>query len=293
MQKQHREKNNQLNSKIVVYQTIDNQTVSHKKKDCQIQGKLEKKISKDAAEFVQIAKDLSNSNQQLKTVNKQLESFAYTVSHDLQEPLRSITMFAQLLEEEYRDTLAEEAQEYLDYIVGSASRMQSLIHDVLEYSRAGKDEQTWLTTDLNQLLESVIIDLQGTIKKTKADIVIKELPNVLINPTEIHQLFRNLISNSLKFRSHKKPRVEIASTLQDNHWLITVKDNGIGIESQYQQKIFRAFKRLHSQETYSGNGIGLAICQKIVESHQGKIGVQSCLGKGSTFYFTLPQKFGV
>ena len=293
MKKQPLGKNSQSDSKIVVHQTLENQIAKQHQNHRHIKGRLEQKISKDTAEIIQAAKNLSHSNQQLQHVNKQLESFAYTVSHDLQEPLRSISMFAQLLDEEHRDSLTVEAQEYLSYIVDSATRMQSLIHDVLDYSRAGKNEQTWLKTDLNQLLDGVIIDLQGIIQQTQATIVVKELPTIVVNPTEIHQLFSNLIANSLKFRSKKKPLIEITSVLQNNQWLITVKDNGIGIEPQYQHKIFKAFKRLHSQEQYSGNGIGLAICQKIVESHQGRIGVKSQLGKGSKFYFTLPQSFGV
>jgi light-regulated signal transduction histidine kinase (bacteriophytochrome) len=275
---------------IMGHQTTGNQLQNQQTHYYQINQKLEQTISHKTAEVVQFVKELAVKNQELKIVNKQLENFAYTVSHDLQEPLRSINMFTQLLEKEYGEELDEQAKEYISYILGSAERMQSLIRDVLVYSRAGKSEQTWLNVDLNQLITNVMIDLQGIIQETEAKIIIHYLPTVLVNPTEISQLFSNLITNSIKFKSQQKPRIEIGSQLKEDYWLISVKDNGIGIDRQYQDKIFHAFKKLHSQEQYSGNGVGLAICQKIVERHQGKIGVKSQLGKGSIFYFTLPNK---
>ncbi|VEP15700.1 Cyanobacterial phytochrome A (fragment) [Hyella patelloides LEGE 07179] len=287
MNQQPLKQNKQLPKKIIVQRTTYAQ-IPQQIKYYDINQKLESKVSQGAAEIVHIAKELAAKNRELKKANKQLENFAYTVSHDLQEPLRSINMFTQLLEKEYAAKLDGQAQEYMSYITGSAMRMQTMIRDVLDYSRAGKNEQNWQNVDLNQLVATILIDLQATIQETEAKIIISHLPIVLVKPTAISQLLRNLISNSIKFRSNQKPHIEIASQLQDNQWLITVKDNGMGIESEYQDKIFQAFKRLHSQEQYSGNGIGLAICQKIVECHQGYIGVQSQLGKGSTFYFTLP-----
>lgn len=271
----------------MVHQTIDN--LIAKQPIININQQLEQKVSQGAAEIVQIAKELAAKNCELNLVNQQLESFAYTVSHDLQEPLRSINLFSQLLQEEYQEELEPQAQEYLGYIIGSATRMQTLVRDILAYSRVGTSTQTKLNIDLNRVLETVQIDLQGIIQETKVKIIVEDLPTVLVNPTEISQLFRNLISNSIKFRSDRQPQIKITARLQDNQWLITVEDNGIGIESEYQKIVFQAFKRLHSQEQYSGSGIGLAICQKIVERHQGYIGVQSQPGKGSTFYFTLSE----
>ena len=271
----------------MVHQTIDN--LIAKQPNININRQLEQKVSNSAAEIVQIAKELAAKNCELNLVNQQLESFAYTVSHDLQEPLRSINLFSQLLQEEYQEELEPQAQEYLGYIIGSATRMQTLVRDILAYSRVSTSTQTKLNVDLNRLLETVQIDLQGTIQETKAKIIVEDLPTVLVNPTEISQLFRNLISNSIKFKSDRQAQIKITALLQDNQWLITVEDNGIGIESEYQKIVFQPFKRLHSQEQYSGSGIGLAICQKIVERHQGYIGVQSQPGKGSTFYFTLPK----
>jgi light-regulated signal transduction histidine kinase (bacteriophytochrome) len=287
MNQQFLQHNRELSHNIMVHQTIDN--LIAKQPIININQQLEQKVSQGAAEIVQIAKELAAKNCELNLVNQQLESFAYTVSHDLQEPLRSINLFTQLLLQEYQEDLEPQAQEYLGYIIGSAARMQTLVRDILAYSRVGTSKQTRLNVDLNRLLETVQIDLQGTIRETKAKILVEELPTVFVNPTEISQLFRNLISNSIKFKSDRQPQIKITARLQDNQWLITIEDNGIGIETEYQKIVFQAFKRLHSQEQYSGSGIGLAICQKIVERHQGYIGVQSQPGKGSTFYFTLPK----
>ena len=286
MNQQSLQHNRELSHNIMVHQTIDN--LIAKQPIININQQLEQKVSQGAAEIVQIAKELAAKNCELNLVNQQLESFAYTVSHDLQEPLRSINMFTQLLQQECQEDLEPQAQEYLGYIIGSAARMQTLVRDILAYSRVGTSTHK-LNVDLNRLLETVQIDLQGIIKETKAKIVVEDLPTVLVNPTEISQLFRNLISNSIKFKSDRQPQIKITARLQDNQWLITVEDNGIGIETEYQKIVFQPFKRLHSQEQYSGSGIGLAICQKIVERHQGYIGVQSQPGKGSTFYFTLPK----
>ena len=255
----------------------------------EINQQLERKVSTGLAEIIQITKELAEKNQELNTANKQLENFAYTVSHDLQEPLRSINLFTQLLEQEYSEKLDEQAKEYMSYIMGSAIRMQTLIRDVLDYSRLGKEQQTYFDIDLNQLIKTVLIDLQGIIQETETEVVIGDLPTVAVNPTEICQLLSNLISNAIKFKGEQKPRIEIESQLQGDYWLFTVRDNGIGIEPQYQERVFEAFKRLHSQEQYSGSGVGLAICQKVIENHQGYIGVKSKLGEGSTFYFTLPK----
>lgn len=275
-----------LQPKIMVHQTVDN--LFSRQPKIEIEEQSEQKDHLGTIEIVQIAKELATKNCELNLANQRLESFAYTVSHDLQEPLRSINMFTQLLQREYREDLDGQAQEYLGYITSSAVRMQTLVRDVLAYSRFGTTQQTRSEIDLNRLLETVQIDLRGIIEETEAEIVVGDLPTVIVNPTEIGQLFRNLISNGIKFKSDRKPHIKITSQRQDNQWLFTVEDNGIGIEAEHQDVIFQPFRRLHPQEQYSGSGIGLAICQKIVERHQGYIGVRSQLGKGSIFYFTLP-----
>ena len=254
----------------------------------QVNKQLEQQIALDRAELIQYANQLALKNSKLERANKELESFAHTVSHDLKEPLRSVGMFSELLQMEYENSLDEQAQEYLSHIVGSVKRMDVLIRDLLYYAQAGKNEQTWVKTDLQQLAKTVINDLQASITMAKATLEINSLPTVIVNPTEISQLLSNLISNSLKFRSQEKPVIAISSELRHNQWTITVKDNGIGIKSEYQARIFEIFKRLHPQSQYSGSGIGLAICQKIVERHGGEIGVTSKLGEGASFYFTLP-----
>jgi light-regulated signal transduction histidine kinase (bacteriophytochrome) len=194
------------------------------------------------------------------------------------------------LAQEYKDKLNSQADEYLDYITDSAERMQTLIKDLLAYCRAGKNEQTWISVDLKDVINNVLRDLEASIQESKARIKIERLPTVQANPREINQLFQNLIGNGIKFRGKDTPRIEINAQSQQQQWLISVKDNGIGIESQYQDKIFQIFQRLHSLEEYPGTGVGLAICQKIVERHGGSIWVESQPNRGSTFYFTLPQK---
>ena len=274
---------------IMTYLNTNNMLQKRQTRYYDFERQLEQKVQERTAEIVRVAQQLAASNRELRTANQELESFARTLSHDLQEPLRSLSMFTQLLEEEYREKLDEQAQEYFDYITGSATRMQALIRDLLAYSRVGKHEHTRTNIDLNQLVETAIIDLQGIIQETEAEIIVDDLPTVSVNPTEISQLLRNLISNSLKFRSKEKPRIEITSELKKERWSIAIKDNGIGIEPEHHSKIFQVFKRLHSQEQYSGSGVGLSICQKIIERHQGTIEVKSQLGKGSTFSFTLPK----
>ena len=290
MFQQHLKHSNPVPIKDIAIHSANSNLSSQSTNYYEINQKLEQKVSKGLAEITQVTKELAERNQELNTANQQLENFAYTVSHDLQEPLRSINLFTQLLEQEYSEKLDDRAREYMSYIMGSAIRMQTLIRDVLDYSRLGKEEQDCFKVDFNQLIKTVLIDLQAIIQETEVEIVIGDLPTVTVNPTEICQLLRNLISNAIKFRSEQKPRIKIASRLQEDCWLFTVRDNGIGIEPQYQKHVFEAFKRLHSQEQYSGSGVGLAICQKIITNHQGYIGVKSQLGKGSTFYFTLPKK---
>ncbi len=256
----------------------------------QINRQLEQQMAIDRAELIQYANQLAVKNSKLERANKELKSFAHTVSHDLQEPLRSVGMFSELLQLEYESSLDEQAQEYLSYIVGSVKRMDVLIRDLLSYSQVGKSEQTWVRTDLQQLTKEVIGDLQASIKATEATLKINSLPTVIVNPTEISQLLSNLISNSLKFRSQQKPVISVSSELRHDQWLITVTDNGIGIKPEYQEHIFEIFKRLHPQNHHPGSGIGLAICQKIVERHGGEIGVSSQYGEGASFYFTLPNR---
>ncbi|WP_019504814.1 ATP-binding protein [Pleurocapsa sp. PCC 7319] len=231
---------------------------------------------------------LEVANSHLPDSERDLESFAALVSHDLQAPLRSLTMFTELLVREYQDDLNEGAKKYLERISKSGSRMQTLIANLLAYSRAGKSEQTWVMVDLNQVLHQVTENLHSAIAKSHAKITAGSLPELLINPTEITQLLQNLLENAIKFCGDRSPEIAISVSKQQQKWLFAIADNGIGIAAEFQLQIFQVFKKLHPEDIYSGTGIGLSICQKIVERYGGEIWVESTLGKGSTFYFTIP-----
>jgi len=219
--------------------------------------------------------------------NPDLAEFTSSMVHDLQAPLRSLTMFTKLLTREYQNDLDEKGQLYLNRISASGSRMQTLVEDLLTYSRTGTGEQTWIVVDLNQIIAQIRMDLQAIITERKAKIIIHDLPQLLLNPKEIYQLLKNLIENALKF-SDSPPQIEISVTAQGEEWLFAIEDRGIGIASEFHCQIFEVFQRLHADDVYPGSGIGLAICQKIVRRYEGIIWVESKVGKGSTFYFSLP-----
>ena len=238
---------------------------------------------------------LQKSKEQLQTAiaeltrsNQELEQFAYAASHDLQEPLRKINSFAELLAHDYRQQLDQIADKYIDYITDGASRMQALIEDLLLYSRAGRQELNKQPTDLNTVVSQVIIDLGFAIADNNAIITTTSLPTLSANPVQMAQLLQNLIANAIKFRRESPPEIHIAAALQKEKWLISVQDNGIGIKLEYTERIFAIFQRLHSRSRYPGNGIGLALCRKIVERHGGDIWLESEPGKGTIFYFTIP-----
>jgi PAS domain S-box-containing protein len=237
---------------------------------------------KQAEEKIQAANtDLARSNQEL-------ENFAYVASHDLQEPLRKIKSFTELLAEDYRGQLDEKADKYINYITDGTSRMQALISDLLAYSRVGRIELKKQPTNLNTILSQVKTDLSVAIAENNASITATSLPTVSANPVQMGQLFQNLIANSIKFRGESSPKIHLNAQLQEQKWLISIQDNGIGIKSEYSERIFVIFQRLHNRSKYPGTGIGLAICRKIVERHGGEIWLESELGKGTIFYFTLP-----
>jgi PAS domain S-box-containing protein len=225
---------------------------------------------------------------ELKRSNQELEQFAYVASHDLQEPLRAVTGYTQLLELEYRDNLDETALDYMNFIVDGAGRMQQLIQDLLAYSRVGTHAGEFTPVDCNAVVKQVLQNLQVAIAHDRATVTCDPLPAVMANKTQLLQLFQNLISNAVKFRREEPPQVRIWAHSSDRAWLFQVRDNGIGIKRRYQERIFEIFKRLHTRREFPGTGIGLAICKKIVERHGGRIWVESQPGVGTTFYFTLP-----
>ena len=227
--------------------------------------------------------------QALARSNAELEQFAYIASHDLQEPLVTVNSYAKLLQKRYQNQLDGKADRFIHHIVEGSQRMQTMIRDLLAYSRLGRSDSTFELTDCNQALLVVIANLQHNIEQEQAQISYDTLPTIVADPLELVQLFQNLLSNALKYRSNQPPLVHISVSHQDNGWCFVVQDNGIGIKPEYRDRIFQVFQRLHTQSEYPGNGIGLAICQRIVEHHGGRIWVDSELGKGATFYFTLSE----
>ena len=232
---------------------------------------------------------LIQQNEELLRSNRELEQFAYVVSHDLQQPLQSVTGFVKLLQLKYEIMLDEVAQDYLNRIYETGTRMQRLIQDLLTYAQVDRQGEALQPLDCNQILEQVLDNLQGAIAAKNATLTYDSLPQILGSETQLMQLFQNLISNGIKFvPSDVTPTISIASVRHKNQWQIGVRDNGIGIEAEHLEKIFEIFQRIHSTQKYPGTGIGLATCKKIVERHGGRIWVESKLGEGTTFYFTLP-----
>ena len=236
----------------------------------------------------QAEESLAQQAKELARSNAELEQFAYVASHDLREPLRKIKSYTQLLEKRYKGQLDARADKYINYIVNSTSRMQRLITDLLTYSRVGRLELALEPTDMNLLLKQVQSDLGLMIKESHARITSDPLPTVMVISSQISNLLQNLIGNSIKFRREEPPQIHVGVEQVGNEWQFSVRDNGIGIEGEYAERIFIIFQRLHTRMEYSGTGIGLAICKKIVERHGGSIWMQSQFGKGTTFYFTLP-----
>jgi len=245
-------------------------------------------LCRDITERKQARQELKSAIADLARSNQELAQFAYVASHDLREPLRKIRSYSDLLVKRYQGKLDKRADKYIAYITDATQRMQSLISDLLTYSRVSKPELVPERTDLGQLLKQTLTDLSPLIKENQAVITSETLPTVNANPTQMAQLLQNLITNGLKFRTQQPPYLHITATREGQFWQIAVQDNGIGIEPQYRDRIFVIFQRLHYREEYPGTGIGLAICKKIVERHGGQIWVESKLGQGSTFYFTLP-----
>jgi PAS domain S-box-containing protein len=233
---------------------------------------------------------VNERTEELKKTNSELEQFAYVASHDLREPLRTISNFVSLFQKQYKGKLDKNADDYLNFIMGSTKRMETLIMDLLDYSRIGKTDLDKTEVNCNDILAEVVNDLSNSITESEAELHIGVLPVVHGYSTEIKSLFQNLISNAIKFQN-KNTRPDILVDAKDNttEWLFSVKDNGIGIDKKYYNKLFILFQRLHNKETYPGTGIGLVQCKKIVELHGGRIWVESAPGKGSTFYFTLPK----
>jgi len=241
---------------------------------------LEQRVAARTAELAERTKDLERSNMEL-------EQFAYVASHDLQEPLRTISSFTQLLAKRYQDKLDDKAREFINYAVDGCKRMQTLINDLLSFSRVGTHGNPREPVSCEALLDRVVKSLKVFIQESGAVITHDPLPFVLADPGQLGQLLQNLIANAIKFRGQDVPRIHIGAQRNDAIWKISVRDNGIGISPEHNERIFVIFQRLHTKTQYPGTGIGLAICKKIAERLGGRIWVESSEGQGSTFYFTL------
>ena len=256
-------------------------------------------ISRDITARKRAEDELAHKTVELLRSNKELQEFAYVASHDLQEPLRMIASYTQLLARRYRGRLDAEADEFIQYAVDGATRLQGLINDLLAYSRIGTQGKPFTPTECSEVLGRVLANLKIAIEESGATVRHSALPRVMGDATQLTQLFQNLISNAIKFRHQQQPEILISAerakepqALSEGPspaaWLFSIRDNGIGIEPQYFDRIFTIFQRLHGREEYPGTGIGLAISKKIVERHGGRIWVESELGKGATFHFTIP-----
>lgn len=232
---------------------------------------------------------LKKATEDLARSNKELEQFAYVASHDLQEPLRMVASYTQLLAQRYENQLDDKAKMYIDYAVGGALRMQQLIQDLLTYSRLNTQAKPLELTDVNQVLFDVFRNLQVAIDESGASVATDDLPTVRADASQLVHVFQNLIANGIKFRRADPPRIHVSAIEDGQYWRFSVQDNGIGIEPQYSDRIFVIFQRLHTRQEYPGTGIGLTVCKRIVVRHGGKIWFESEPGKGTTFFFTIPK----
>ena len=230
---------------------------------------------------------LDEINTELNRSNSDLEQFAYSASHDLQEPLRMVASYVELIRERYRDRLDADADESIDFAVDGASRMKRLINDLLHYSRTGRGAKPQ-PVEAGEALDWALANLALRLEETQATVTHGLLPAVQADPTQLGEVFQNLIENAVKFRAGRSPLIEINASRQERGWMFSVKDNGIGIDPQYHGRIFQMFQRLHGRNEYSGTGIGLAVCRKIVERHGGRIWVESAKDSGADFRFILP-----
>lgn len=237
--------------------------------------------------------ELAVRTAELASSNSDLQHFAYIASHDLQEPLRMVASFTELLARRYKGKLDKEADEFISFIVDGTYRMKQLINDLLKYSRVETQGKDFVLTDCGKVIESVLKNLSVAITENHAKIEVGSLPTIWGDEVQLVQLFQNLLANAIKFHGDKLPEIEVSARLQNGNWLFAVRDNGIGIDPQNFEKIFGIFQRLHGRQNYPGTGIGLAVCKKIVERHGGLIWIESAPGKGSNFLFTLPSKEGV
>jgi light-regulated signal transduction histidine kinase (bacteriophytochrome) len=248
---------------------------------------------RDITERKKSEEQLANTAGELKRSNDELQQFASVASHDLQEPLRMVASYTQLLAKRYEGRLDPDADEFIGYAVDGCSRMQSLIQDLLAYSRAGTEGKALQEISSEDILNEALTDLQTSIEESRAIVTHDLLPAIQTDARQLTQIFQNLVGNAIKYRSAETPRIHVSAAKNGgNEWIFSVRDNGLGIDPRYFEKIFVLFQRLHGRGEFEGTGIGLAICKKIVERLGGRIWVESQPEKGSTFYFSLPERGG-
>lgn len=280
---EHSERNFYTQDHLQVVTTIANMIGAQLKSAI---AQREKAIAEEALKKSEA--QLKEKTQKLEAQNAELEQFAYIASHDLQEPIWTVIGFVQMIQEEYKDQLGADAEQYLDFILKSSGRMRELVMGLLDYSRIGK-EKVLAKVDINNTVKEVLADMTVSIKESNAVIEVNNLPVMTGYPLEMRQLFQNLISNAIKFRKKDtQPVITVSAEKHINEWCFSVKDNGIGIDEKYSDKIFVIFKQLHNRNEYEGTGIGLSHCKKIVELHGGRIWQESVPEEGTTFFFTIP-----
>jgi len=235
-------------------------------------------------------KEIEAHTKELARSNEELEQFAHVASHDLREPLRMVSSYVQLLEQRYHNKLDQDANDFIHFAVDGATRMQTLINDLLSFSRVGTRGKPFQPTNVQEILDQVCNDLQFVIADHQAQIIYKNLPTLIADKTQLTQVFQNLISNAIKFHSDEQPLIQIDAIKQDNNWLFTITDNGIGIDPKFTERIFVIFQRLHTRDKYPGTGIGLAVCKKIIERHGGRIWFDPNHPQGTRFFFSLPDR---
>jgi signal transduction histidine kinase len=267
----------------------ENQRILAALKDKQLQCERTR-LEKEAAEArAALVEELEQTACDLRRSNEELERFAYVASHDLQEPLRMVASYLQLLEERLDDRLQDEDREFMAYATNGARRMKSLICDLLEYSRIGTRGKPLQPTNTNDVMQDALMNLHAAIDESNARIECDTLPEVMADRMQLCQVFQNLIGNAIKFRSDATPSVNIRADDAGDAWLFRVQDNGIGIDRKFHERVFVVFQRLHRSDEYPGTGIGLSICKKIIERHGGQIAIESTAGAGAVFTFTLPK----
>jgi signal transduction histidine kinase len=273
---------------------VDSQATDSGAADYLIKHKVTPETLERSVRYAMIHKQSENKLrglvEELRRSNRDLEQFAYVASHDLKEPLSMVVSYLQLLDKRFRSTMDHDAEEFIRFAVDGATRMQALVNDLLEFSRIGKRDKAFVAVDSNTCLKRALKNLRIALQESSGVVTNDPLPTIDCEESQVTQIFQNLIGNAIKFRGDRQPRVHVSARLKGGHWTFSVKDNGIGIEPQYADRIFVIFQRLHDREEYPGTGIGLAICKRIAERHGGRIWVESTPGQGSTFFFTIAAK---